>query len=284
MRDCLAPLPPRSPETVLPEGAVDTHCHIIGPVTRYPLAEGRTYTPQDAPVSSYLKLRRTLGIDRSVIVQPGAHGFDNRVTVDAVTKIGETARGIVVVPPETPLETLSEMNDNGIRGLRLSTLLRGGSSMEGLPDLARKIEPLGWHILFHLKEANELVDLAPLLRDCPVPVVLDHMARTRGSDGVDSAHFRALINLLETTDHCWTKICSWYRLSNTADHSDVAKLAQKVIAARPDRVLWGSNWPHPLLFEPPMPDDAELVDEFASWAGPELSRILVDNPVQLYGF
>ena len=285
MRECLPPVPPRTPSAPLPAGATDTHCHVIGPETLYPFSSERTYTPKDAPVDSYRHLRSVLGIDRSVVVQPGAHGFDNRVTLDAIRSLGAaTARGIAVVPRSVTDKALADLDDGGIRGIRLSTLLRGEDGIGGLPELAERVAPLGWHILIHLKESSELIDLAPMLRTSPAPIVIDHMARTHASEGVGSVQFQTLLDLLADTDHCWTKICSWYRLSDDPSYAAMESLAKAVIATRPDRILWGTNWPHPLLFDPPVPDDAYLVDQFMGWAGDLAEQILVANPERLYGF
>lgn len=288
MRPCLAPDPhPHPPRLRAPAGTCDTHCHVIGPQRRYPFSEPRSYTPPDAPVETYSAVRETLGIDRSVIVQPGAHGFDNTVTTDAIAVLGDSARGIAVVPPEITEAELVVLHDKGIRGLRLSTLLSGGVGTDNIARMAEKVAPLGWHILLHLKSADELPALMPMIRHLPVDVVLDHMARVTGVEGVDSPPFRALLELLTKTDSCWTKVCSWYRLSGAAaPFDDMRRMAEAVLAARPDRVLWGTNWPHPLLFDGPMPNDGDLMDQFMDWAGTDAVRqaVLVDNPARLYGF
>lgn len=288
MRPCLAPDPhPHPPRLRAPAGTCDTHCHVIGPQRRYPFSEPRSYTPPDAPVETYSAVRETLGIDRSVIVQPGAHGFDNTVTTDAIAVLGDSARGIAVVPPEITEAELVVLHDKGIRGLRLSTLLSGGVGTDNIARMAEKVAPLGWHILLHLKSADELPALMPMIRHLPVDVVLDHMARVTGVEGVDSPPFRALLELLTKTESCWTKVCSWYRLSGAAaPFDDMRRMAEAVLAARPDRVLWGTNWPHPLLFDGPMPNDGDLMDQFMDWAGTDAVRqaVLVDNPARLYGF
>ncbi|WP_026319260.1 amidohydrolase family protein [Amorphus coralli] len=288
MRPCLPPDPaPHPPAIPAPAGTCDTHCHVIGPASRYPFSEPRSYTPPDGPVEAYLAVRETLGIARSVIVQPGAHGFDNTVTTDAIATIGNSARGIAVVPPDISDEALRDLDAKGIRGLRLSTLLSGGVGTENIARMAEKVAPLGWHILLHLKSADELPDLVPMIRDLPVDVVLDHMARVTGPEGVDSAPFRALLDLLTQTETCWTKVCSWYRLSGKcAPFDDMRPMAEAVLAARPDRVLWGTNWPHPLLFGGPVPNDGDLMDQIMAWAGSDAVRqaVLVDNPARLYGF
>lgn len=288
MRIGLAPDPnPRIPRFRLPDGICDTHCHIMGPFDRFPLAEGRSYTPPETPLEAYLKLREALGIRRSVIVQPGPHGFDNRVTLDAVKRLGPDARGIAVVEPDITLGALAAMNEEGVRGVRLSTMLASGVGTGVLGRMAEKIAPFGWHILLHLKNADELVALAPVVRTLPVPVVLDHMARVTGAEGQQSPAFQALLDLLASTDNVWTKICSWYRLSKEPPpHDDMKVLAKAVMETRPDRVLWGTNWPHPILFEPPMPNDGDLMQQMFDWAGTDDLRkaVFVENAAQLYGF
>ncbi len=288
MRDCLGPDPdPRRPTLPIPENTCDTHCHVIGPVARFPFTEPRSYTPPESPFESYMALRRTLGIRRSVIVQPGAHGTDNAVTVDAVERLGGEGRGIVVVKPDVTRDEIAALNERGIRGVRLSTVLAGGLGTDHIATMADRIAPFGWQIVLHLKAADELVALAPVIRALPVDVVIDHMARVTGDEGSASKPFATLLELLAGTDHCWTKICSWYRLSGGgAPYADMRAMAEAVMAARLDRVLWGTNWPHPLLFEPPMPNDGDLMQQFLEWAGSEERRqaVLVDNPARLYGF
>ena len=288
MRVGLAPDPnPRIPVFSLPDGVCDTHCHVMGPFDRFPLAENRSYTPPETPLEAYVKLRTALHIRRSVIVQPGPHGFDNRVTLDAVKRLGAEARGVAVVKPDITRDELAALNDAGIRGIRLSTMLASGVSTGELGRMAEKVAPFGWHVLLHLKNADELVALAPVVRAMPVPVVLDHMARVTGAEGSQSAAFRTLLDLLANSDNCWTKICSWYRLSGqTSPYDDMKVLAQAVMQARPDRIIWGTNWPHPILFEPPMPNDGDLMQQMFAWAGTDALRkaVFVDNPARLYGF
>lgn len=288
MRVGLAPDPnPRIPDFSLPDGVCDTHCHIMGPFDRFPLAENRSYTPPETPLEAYVKLRTVLGIRRSVIVQPGPHGFDNRVTLDAVKRLGADARGIAVVEPDVTHDELAAMNKAGIRGVRLSTMLASGVSTDALGRMAKKVAPFGWHVLLHLKNADELVALAPIVRALPVPVVLDHMARVTGAEGPQSPAFQALLDLLANSDNCWTKICSWYRLSSQPPpYDDMKVLAQAVMQARHDRIIWGTNWPHPILFEPPVPNDGDLMQQMFDWAGSDALRraVFVDNPARLYGF
>jgi predicted TIM-barrel fold metal-dependent hydrolase len=288
MATCLPPdACPAPPLFPVPAGSCDTHCHIFGPVSRFPYAEERAYTPPEASLESYLALRDTLKLSRSVIVQPAPHGFDNAVTLDAIRRIGPEARGIAVIEPSIRYSELERLHEQGIRGIRLSTLLHGNAAFDDLTWMATRIVPFDWHILLHLKSAKELTELALPIRALPVPVVLDHLGRVTGKEGPDSVAFRTLIELLTDTDHCWTKISSWYRLSSQgAPYPDMERLARTVMDVRPDRVLWGSNWPHPIISASPMPNDGDLFNQFLSWAETDERRktILVDNPAALYGF
>lgn len=288
MRLCLGPDPnPRRPQFAVPDNVCDTHCHVMGPFDRFPLSATRSYTPPEAPLAAYEAVKAALGIRRSVVVQPGPHGFDNRVTLDAVARLAPDARGIAVVEPDISFGELEAMNEAGIRGIRLSTLLKGDVGTAGLVQMAERIAPLGWHVLLHLRDADELIALAGEIRALPVVVVIDHMARVPGAAGPKSAAFKALLDLLEKTDNCWTKICSWYRLSALGPpYDDMKALAKAVMRARPDRVIWGTNWPHPLLFDTPAPNDGDLMTLMFDWAETDAMRraVFVDNPARLYGF
>ena len=286
-KQCQGPDPDtKAPRTPPPPLSCDTHAHVFGPAARYPFAEGRGYTPPDCPVETYARMLDTLGIERAVIVQGGAHGTDNRVTLDAIASMGERCRGVAVLEPtviERELETLAA---GGFRGLRLSTVLKGGVGTEHLEVMAARARDLGWHVQLHLEAAEELVDLAPRLRRLAVPFVIDHLGRARGGGGTGQPGFQALLGLLKETDGCWVKIASWYRLSDRGSpYADMRPLAEALIEARPDRILWGSNWPHP-IFPGAMPNDGDLLDQFLQWAGDEATAktILVDNPARLYGF
>jgi 2-pyrone-4,6-dicarboxylate lactonase len=288
MSTCLPPDPmPAPPLFTVPAGSCDTHCHIMGPAGRFPYAEHRSYTPADAPLEAYLAMRRVLKLSRSVFVQPGPHGFDNAVTLDAIRRVGQGARGIAVVQPSIGYRELERLHEGGIRGIRLSTMLHGSAGLDDLTEMAVRIFPFDWHVVVHLKSARELIDLALPIRALPVPVVIDHLGRITGSSSLHSAAFRTLIELLTDTDHTWTKISSWYRLSSEGPpYRDMERFARAAMEARPDRILWGSNWPHPMLTEPPMPNDGDLFNQFLAWAETDQRRktILVDNPTALYGF
>lgn len=276
--------PPRRP---VPVHSCDTHAHVFGPPDRFPYAPQRGYTPPDNPVENYVKMLDTLGFERGVVVHGGAHGTDNSVTRHALAALWPRCRGVAVVPPSITERELAELDVEGFRGIRLSTVVKSGVDTRHFELLAPRMKELGWHILLHLDSAEELVGLAPRIRQSGVDVMIDHLGRVSGSAGVNSVPFKTLLDLLESTEHCWTKISSWYRLSSRKEqpYDDMQPLVQKVIETRADRVVWGSNWPHP-MYKGRMPNDGLLLDEFMEWASEEniLSQILVKNPEILYGF
>jgi predicted TIM-barrel fold metal-dependent hydrolase len=287
-RPCIGPdLAPKKPNILPPPHACDTHAHVFGPTARYPFSSSRGYTPPESPVESYRAMLDQLGIERAVIVHGGAHGTDNSVTRDGIAWMGDCCRGIAVVDPDITDHALQALAEAGFKGLRLSTMVKGGISTDHIESLAERIEVLNWHIQIHIDRADELIELAPRLRRLPVDVVVDHLARVRGGQGKDHPAFQMLLELLRESGNCWVKLASWYRLSDCgAPYDDMAPLARALIEARPDRVLWGSNWPHPMLYEGRAPNDGELLDQFMQWAGDDATRhqILVDNPAKLYEF
>ena len=276
---------PKRPRFRMPQGACDCHAHVFGPQERYPFAADRNYTPEDCTADQYASLLDVLGISRAVLVQGGPHGTDNRVTVDAIRRLGERCRGVAVIPSGLPANERRALHDAGIRGVRMSTVVRGGDGFAHLENLAADCDELGWHMLLHMHHSDELVELAPRLRNVKAPFVLDHLARVRGDEGVDSVGFRTMMSLLDT-DRCWVKLASLYRLSSQPyPHEDMLPMIHRVVAARPDRMIWGTNWPHP-IHKGPMPNDGDLVDLIPMWVpDPDHQRrMLVANPAALYGF
>ena len=274
----------RPPRIKPPPGACDTQAHVFGPASEFPYAEGRGYTPPDCPIESYLKLLDTLGFDRGVIVHGSAHGSDNRVTLHGIAQAPDRLRGVAVVDPEISDNELETMASGGIR---LSTMLKGAFGTEHLEPLADRIKGLGWHIVIHLDRVDEIAELEPRLRALPVDIVIDHLGRVRGSEGISSPGFQALLSLLRDAGTVWAKLSSWYRLSDQGPpYGDMTPLAEALIEARRDRIIWGSNWPHPILWDYPMPNDGDLLDQFMEWAGDDatIHQILVDNPAVLYQF
>jgi 2-pyrone-4,6-dicarboxylate lactonase len=276
---------PRTPRFVAPRGACDTHAHVFGPIDRYPLSSERTYTPADCTVEQYHGLLDILGFERGVIVQGGANGRDNRVTLDAIATAPDRFRGVAVIPAGLSDAALEALDAAGIRGVRMSTVVGGGVTFDALPRLADEVTPLGWHVMLHFGKAGELIDVAPTLKAAKAPFVLDHMARITGAEGVTSEAFKVLLRLLDT-DRCWVKLASLYRLSAVPfPHEDMLPMIQEVARFRPDRIIWGSNWPHP-IHKGPMPNDGDLVDLIPTWVpdGSTRHQMLVDNPAALYRF
>lgn len=277
----------RPPKIKPPPNACDTQAHVFGPAAQFPYAEGRGYTPPDCPIDSYLKLLDTLGFDRGVIVHGSAHGSDNRVTLHGIAQAPDRLRGVAVIDPDISDSELETMAQGGIRGIRLSTMLKGAFGTEHLERLADRIKHLGWHIVIHLDKVDEIAELETRLQALPVGIVVDHLGRVRGGDGLASPGFQALLTLLREADNIWAKLSSWYRLSDQGPpYDDMTPLAEALIEARSDRIIWGSNWPHPILWDYPMPNDGDLLDQFMGWAGTDaaINQILVDNPAALYGF
>ncbi len=286
---CAGPdLNPRRPRSSIPAGAVDCHCHVFEDPALYPLAKNRSYTPALAPLSEYLRMIDTLGIERTVQVNASVYGFDNSPSLAVIERLGtKRALGIAGVSPDVSAQELKRLHRGGMRGVRLSTMLKGYGGPDALAAIAPKIKPLGWHVQLHVDNVAELAALESELLAYPTPLVFDHLGRVRGSQGVNTPGFQALLRLLKQRDDCWVKLSSWYRLSDSGPpgYDDIRPLAETLIATRPDRMVWGSNWPHP-IWNGVMPNDGDLLDNLCAWAGdaPTIEKILVANPIQLYGF
>lgn len=285
-RPCPGPRAATSrPSWRAPPGATDCHCHVFGPYGRYPLSPGRSYTPPEASVADYLAMLDTIGLSRTVIVQPSIYGTENAVTLDAAEEIGlHRARAVVVVDEGFDAAELAAMAERGARGVRFNAVSGNGAPLEQLEQLAERIAPLGWHVQLYT-HADAMPALEPVLRRLPVPVVVDHMGGVKAAaGGVEHPGFRALLRLLE--GGAWVKL-SGYRSSAGRPYADVAPMARALLSAAPDRCVWGTDWPHPSLHDPAeVPDDGELLDALGAWAPDEAARraVLVDNPARLYGF
>lgn len=269
----------------LPRGACDAHCHIFGPAAVFPFAANRSYTPEDAPKEALFALHDRLGIDRSVIVQPAAHGFDARAMLDAIAARPDRYRGIALVPLDVSAIDLARLHAGGVRGVRFNFVRRLGEPppLEAFRRIAGLIAPLGWHVVLHVMP-DDLDALDPYLEDIPIPYVIDHMARIAAAQGLEQKGFRRLLELLRDS-RAWVKISAADRIS--ADGSpfrDAAPFMRALIDAAPDRTLWGTDWPHPNITGP-VPDEAVLLELLHETAGPAgVQRILVDNPARLIGF
>lgn len=274
----------KKPSFAVPKGATDCHCHIVGDVKKYPQAPNRSFDAMPASEEEYLNLMATLGLDRTVIVHPSFYGFDNSCTLAAISAFGQKrARGICVVEADVGINRLRELNAGGFRGVRFITFAAGGLNIDSLPDVAKKIAPLGWHVQAYIA-SDMLSKLEPTIKALPCDIVLDHMADIQADMNTNHPAFQAVLRLLGT-GRCWVKL-SGYRSSKAGyPYSDVAWIAKAFIAHAPDRCVWGTDWPHPRVAKH-MPDDGELLDLVADWAPDAKVRqkILSDNPKALYGF
>ncbi len=277
---------PSKPVFVPPPGAVDAHCHVFGPADRFPYAPERKYTPCEAPKEKLFALRDFLGFERNVIVQATCHGKDNRALVDALIASDGRARGIASVGPSITTDELKAMHEAGVRGVRFNFVKRlvDSTPKEVFLGIAEKIAAFGWHIVVYF-EAQDLEGLIPFLRQLPTVIVVDHMGRPDIAKGVDHPDFQRFVDLMADNTNVWSKVSCPERLSvaGPPDYDDVVPFAGRLVERFPDRVLWGTDWPHPNMTTH-MPDDGKLVDFIPKIAPSEEARIalLVDNPMRLY--
>jgi 2-pyrone-4,6-dicarboxylate lactonase len=287
-------LPPREPARLQfppPPDACDTHAHVFGPAPQFPYAEDRSYTPPDAPLAKYLGMLDTVGFTRGVLVQGSAHGRDNAAMLDALAREPGRLRGVAVADASVALAELRRWHDIGVRGLRFNHFFRGGAlhyrggvPLETAKVLAPMMAELGWHLQLWI-DVKDLPDTIPALRDIGLPVVVDHMGRTDARAGTDTPGFQSLLRLVGEGG-CWVKVSGAHRLSQQAPHYEEARpFHEALVRANPERLVWGSDWPHPRI-EGEMPEAGQLFDLFRTWTPDEATRqrILVTNPVLLYGF
>ncbi|HHC7310184.1 amidohydrolase family protein [Vibrio campbellii] len=276
---------PSKPKFVVPQGAVDAHCHVFGPATKFPYSPARKYTPCDASKEQLFALRDHLGFSRNVIVQASCHSTDNRALVDALETAGELARGIAFVDETITEHELKEMDRAGVRGVRFNFVKRLVDTVptEKLKAIADKIRPLGWHVVVYF-ESQDIDDVTPFLESLNMTVVIDHMGRPDVTKGVDSQEFGKFISLMERNPDIWCKVSCPERLTQTPpDYSDVVPFAKTLVELFPNRVLWGTDWPHPNM-KSHTPDDGHLVDVIPQIATTteQQKALLVTNPMKLY--
>lgn len=279
----MAPAAPPSRWTV-PEGACDVHCHLYGPKDRFPYQPGDTYVPPHAPLELYRAMAQALGLSRAVFVQPAVYGTDHAAILDAL-RLGDGAyAGVAILDAQVSDAELARLDEAGFRGARFNYLGHLGArpSRDAVLRLRERVGPLGWHLVFHLG-AEALREEAGFLADLGVPVVIDHMARLDAAQGVAQPGFAALLDLVRLP-HVWVKISAADRMT-TADTLDAAApFMAALVEAAPDRIVWGTDWPHPNAAWPP--DEAALLALLAR-AVPDVERrdaVLVANPARLYGF
>lgn len=276
---------PKVPDFQLPKGAVDAHCHVFGPAAEFPFAPERKYTPCDAGKAELYALRDHLGFTRNVIVQATCHGTDNRAMIDACRSAGDLARGIASVGGDITEAEIRQMHAAGVRGVRFNFVKRlvDDTPKEVFLAIANKIKYFGWHIVVYF-EAQDLEEIEPFLKQLPTTVVVDHMGRPDVSKGVDHPDFQRFIRLMEDNKNIWSKVTCPERLSKQGPpYDDVVAYCAEIVARFPDRVLWGTDWPHPNM-KSHMPDDGALVDFIPKIAPSKAlqQQLLVDNPMRLY--
>ncbi|MGF1608736.1 MAG: amidohydrolase family protein [Kiloniellales bacterium] len=282
---------PHTPTLKAPPKACDCHNHVFGPAARFPYSPERLYTPPDAPLDDFLRMLGILGIERAVIVQPSVYGSDNGCTEDAIARMAGRARGVAVVDPGIGAHELKRLDAAGFRGLRFNLIHTGGStSLDALESLAAKAASIDWHAQIYLR-GGILPDIEARLQALPVPLVIDHLGHMDENQGTEQLGFRSLLRLVEA-GRTWVKLCPYRFDYSGFPYPKAQPFARALAAVAPQRLVWGTDWPHPDIGGPgpeargPMPNDGDLLDALGVWFEDEalIRRILVDNPADLYRF
>jgi 2-pyrone-4,6-dicarboxylate lactonase len=284
---------PKAPRQKPPPGSWDTHAHIFGPSDKFPYTAGRGYTPPDAPVENFIALLDRLGMARGVAVQGNAHGYDNRVLLDALARFPDRLRGVAITDTRIAPSTLRDWHDLGMRGLRFHLFSDAGKpgyvrgvGLDVFEVFRKTMAELGW-VMQIFCDWRLMGDLGPVLRDVSrqMPVVIDHMLHLPAERGIGDPNFQALLRLVGDGD-VHVKVSAPYRLSaQFPRYEDARAFHDALVAANPERLLWGSDWPHPSIAAEVMPDDGHLLDLFMAWTPMEAARqrILVETPARLFG-
>ena len=270
------------PRFAMPRGACDSHTHVI-PEADWTLVPGANYTPASAPAEVHLRMLDALGLSRGVVVQPSIFGSDNRAVVEAIARAPQRLRGVAVVEPSISDAELERLHRHGIRGVRFNVMLGGGGGLNAMKDLAPRLAALGWHAEI-LVDGTLLPELASALQALPCRLVIDHMASLRADVGLDAQPMRALRALVDDRD-TWVKLSGTYRLAETSTDGRLAERGRLLVRSAPDRMVWGSDWPHVACSF--MPDAGQLINLLAEWFDADaatLQRVLVDNPARLFDF
>jgi 2-pyrone-4,6-dicarboxylate lactonase len=274
----------KKPKFRFPPLACDAHCHVFGPAFKFPYAPDAPYWPPDAPFESLQRLHSILSIERAVIVHASCHGADMRVTLDAIARSNGKYRGTAIIDESYGDKEFKRMHDGGIRAVRFNFVnhLGGRPDMPFFDRTVARLKEMGWHLILHL-DSSDLVELRK--KAIPVPMVIDHMGRVKAADGLEQEPFKLLLDFMKN-ENFWVKVCGAERVSSKGPpFTDAVPFARALIEAAPERILWGTDWPHPNVGRY-MPNDGDLLDLFALMAPePELQKkILVENPARLYGF
>lgn len=285
-QDCLPPLPALVPPRVaLPPGSWDCHAHVIGAPPDDPLVADRHYTAQPQSVDTFLSVLDTMGVRFATLVQVSVHGTDNRLLARALRTHRDRLRGVAVISPEIGRDELYALADAGVTGVRLLDIVGGGVAVEQLDAIAARCREVGWHIQLGLK-ADRYIELLPKLLRLNVPIVIDHMGWSLVKDGPDAPGLQAVLRLVREDD-CWVKLSGAFRMSQAGPPwLDTVPMTQALVQVAPDRMVWGSDWPHVGITEPAaLPEYGALLDLLAVAIpdGAARRRVLVDNPAKLYG-
>jgi D-galactarolactone isomerase len=272
-----------APQLKAPKGACDTHMHFYN--RAYPALPG-TLNPPDAGIEDYRQVQRWLGLERAIVVQPNAYGDDNRLTMAGVKALGAASRGVVVVKPGISDAALEELTADGACGIRFMNLHGGTLTFQHMDEMAARVAPFGWSAIVQL-DGRELPQHESQLRRLKLNYVIDHCGKFLEPVSAESEAFKAMLRLVEA-GNCWVKIAGQYEFSKSGApaFADIGDLMRRLIAVAPERVIWGSNWPHALAEKVGYPDDGALLDLLLDWGPSEKvrHRILVDNPAELYKF
>ena len=273
----------RKPTFKLPPGATDAHCHVFGPGNVFPYSPTRKYTPEDAPKEMLRALHDYLGIDRAVIVQASCHGLDNTAMLDCIASDPKRYRGVAIVNDTFTDKDFQKLHDGGVRGVRFNFVkhLGGAPDMTVFDRVIDRVKDRGWHVVLHL-DAKDIDELSAIIRKLPMTFVIDHMGRVPGVDGVEQAPLKTLLELAKL-EKCWIKVTGSERI-DFPPYDKAVPIARKILETIPDRVLWGTDFPHPNSTHEA--DEGELVDLVPHIAvSADLQRkLLVDNPAKLYEF
>jgi len=286
-KPCMPPDPnTRKPAFKMPPKACDAHCHVFGPAHKFPYSEDTTYTPPDAPREKLKELHDILGVQRVVIVQASCHGTDNSAMLDAIAHNRENYRGVCIASDEYSDAEFERLHAGGIRGVRYNFVkhLGGTPDLEDMRRVVERVKPMGWHLVIHV-DAPDLIEFEDLFASFDLPKVIDHMGRVPTNGGIHQKPFQILLDFMRRDDF-WVKVCGSERISQGGPpFYDAIPYAQSLIEVAPDRILWGTDWPHPNISKF-MPNDGDLVDLVPLFARDQnlQQKVLVDNPARLYGF
>ena len=287
-KSCLPPDPhTRTPTFRAPPNSCDAHCHVFGPKDRFPYHPTSTYEPPDAGKDRLKQLHATLGIERAVIVQASCHGTDNRAMLDAIATSNGAYRGVCIARSTFNDDDFAQLDAGGVRGVRFNfvTHLGGTPNLDAMTDILRRVKPLGWHLIIHVN-AEDLLKFEDFFSAIDMEIIVDHMGRVPCDQGTGQAAFQVLKRFMQR-ENWWCKVCGAERISRAGPpFTDAVPFARELIALAPDRILWGTDFPHPNITRW-MPNDGDLLDllpQFTDGDAGLLQRILVDNPARLYGF